>query len=248
MLSHRTSAQLLRVPGCSKNFVELTKRETLHHDLALSRLHRTSWLPREHITIVDGLRVTAIARCVFDLAGDPDIPYSRNLEVRAHQEEIHFLRMRRVFNNSLLHAGNTVAQQAEVLATLGRRGRAGTTLMRRLLENLTEGYVPTESELEDLFLDVCRAEGVEEPERQVEFGIDRPLGRVDCYFRPARVVVELDSRWHDTPEQAEADAWRDLQFAALGIQVVRIRWRRLVQEPERVMTLLKETLKVRIAA
>jgi hypothetical protein len=247
-LSHRTSAQLLGVPSFSKDVVELTKRETLHHELALSRLHRTSWLPPEHITVVDGLRVTSIARCVFDLAGDPDLPYSRNLEVRRHQEEVHLLRMRRVFNNSLLHAGNTIEKQAQVLATLGRRGRAGTTLMRRLLKDLTEGYVPTESELEDLFLDVCRSEGVGEPERQVEFGIERPIGRVDCYFRHARLVVELDSRWHDTPEQTEADAWRDLQFAAVGIQVIRIRWRRLVQEPERVMALLKQALAARVAA
>jgi very-short-patch-repair endonuclease len=61
-------------------------------------------------------------------------------------------------------------------------------------------------------------------------------------------VVELDSRWHDTPEEREADSWRDLQFAAIGIQVIRIRWRHLVQEPERVMALLKQALAARIAA
>jgi hypothetical protein len=248
VLSHRSAAQLLGIPGFAKDIVELTKRETLHHELVLARLHRTSWLPPEHITERGGLRLTAVARCVFDLAGDPDVPYSRNMEVRARQEEHHLLRMRRVFNNSLLHAGNTVEQQVQVLATLGRRGRAGTTLMRRLLEDLSEGYLPTESELEDLFLDVCRSEGIEEPERQVTFGIERPDGRVDCYFRRAQLVVELDSRWHDTPENREADGWRDLQFAALGIQVIRIRWRHLVQEPERVIALLEKALKARAAA
>src|SRR4051794_35937949 len=45
VLSHRSAAQLLGIPGFSKDVVELTKRETLHHDLVLSRLHRTSWLP-----------------------------------------------------------------------------------------------------------------------------------------------------------------------------------------------------------
>jgi hypothetical protein len=248
VLSHRTAAQLLGIPGFAKNIVELTKRETLHHELALARLHRTSWIPPEHITERMGLRVTSVARTVFDLAGDPDIRYSRNLEVRRHQEEVHLARMGRVFNNSILHAGNSVDQQAQVLATLGRRGRAGTTLMRRLLEDVSEGYVPTESELEDLFLDVCRAEGIDDPERQVEFGIECPQGRVDCYFRRARVVVELDSRWHDTPQQREADGWRDLQFAAQGIVVIRIRWRHLVQEPERVMSLLKQALETRSAA
>jgi hypothetical protein len=248
VLSHRTAAQLHGLPGFSKDVIELTKRETLRHDLVLSRLHRTSWLPLEHITERNGLRLTTVARCVFDLAGDPDTRYSRNLEIRARQEEIQLLRIRRVFNNSLLHAANTVDQQAHVLATLGRRGRAGTTLMRQLLEDLTEGYIPTESELEDLFLDVCRSEGIEEPERQVTFGVERPAGRVDCYFRRAELVVELDSRWHDTPENREADAWRDLQFAALGIHVIRIRWRQLVNEPERVMSLLRQALDARIAA
>ena len=248
VLSHRAAAQLHGLPGFARNVIELTKRETLRHDLVLSRLHRTSWMPPEHLTEREGLRVTTIARCVFDLAGDPDIPYSRNAEVRAHQEDIHLLRIRRVFNNSLLHSGNSVEQQVQVLATLGRRGRAGTTLMRRLLQDISEAYVPTESELEDLFLDVCRAEGLEDPERQVEFGIDRPEGRVDCYFRRARLVVELDSRWHDTTENREADGWRDLKFAALGIQVIRIRWRHLVHEPERVMALLKQALLARAAA
>src|SRR3954451_23012021 len=248
VLSHRTAAQLHGLPGFSKNVIELTKRETLHHELVLSRLHRTSWIPPEHVTQRDGLRLTTVARTVFDLAGDPDIRYSRNLEIRARQEEIHLLRIRRVFNNSLLHAGNTVDQQAHVLATLGRRGRAGTTLMRELLKDVTKDYVPTESELEDLFLDVCLSEGIEEPERQVTFGIERPEGRVDCYFRRARLVVELDSRWHDTPENRESDAWRDLQFAALGVLVIRIRWKQLVSEPERVMSLLKQALVARIAA
>jgi hypothetical protein len=247
VLSHRTAAQLHGLPGFARNVIELTKRETLRHDLELSRLHRTSWMPPEHVTEREGLRVTTIARCVFDLAGYPDIPYSHKAEVRARQEDIHLLRIRRVFNNSLLHAGNSVDQQVHVLATLGRRGRAGTTLMRRLLDDISEGYVPTESELEDLFIDVCRSEGVEEPERQVAFGIERPAGRVDCYFRRERLVVELDSRWHDTTENREADGWRDLKFAALGIQVIRIRWRHLVHQPERVMALLKQALLARAA-
>src|SRR3954452_24247589 len=61
VLSHRTAAQLLGIPGFSKDVVELTKRETLHHELALARLHRTSWLPPEHITERDGLRLTSVA-------------------------------------------------------------------------------------------------------------------------------------------------------------------------------------------
>src|SRR4051794_25998946 len=67
VLSHRSAAQVLGIAGFSRDVVELTMRGTLRHALVLSRLHRTSWLPPEHITKRRGLRVTTVARCVFEL-------------------------------------------------------------------------------------------------------------------------------------------------------------------------------------
>lgn len=244
-ISHQAAAQLLRLPGYTRQAVDVSRREVLHHSLKLGRLHNTSWLPSAHLTTIEGLPVTRIARCVFDLAGDPPSAYSRNPEIRARQLETHIKRVTRIFNNSLLYCGNTIEEQLHVVATLGRRGRPDTTVMRAITADLAPDHTPTESELEDLFLDTCHAYGIELPECQINLGVERPEGRVDFYYRRARLVVEVDSRWHDTPDNQVDDAWRDLRFAALGIQIVRIRWRNLVQDPERVMRELAAALDVR---
>ncbi len=67
------------------------------------------------------------------------------------------------------------------------------------------------------------AAGLEVPERQVDLGAGTWVGRVDFYFRRARLVVEIDSeRHHPSKLDAEADAERDAAMGAAGFRVLRI--------------------------
>jgi hypothetical protein len=208
-----------------------------------ARLHETAWLPPEHIETVRGLPVTTVPRTVFDLAGMTTFHWSRNPDVRERQMAVHAKRVGRLLDTTLQRFGNTVEAQNLVLAGLGRKGRAGTAVMRVVMAERTGHYVPTESELEDLFLEVCRAFGLPTPERQIEVGNDRPIGRVDFVFRAARLIVEVDGRpWHDSVTDIVSDNWRDLELEAAGWTVVRLRWRQLVDDPERVVRLLEQRL------
>ena len=166
--------------------------------------------------MIDGIPVTCVERTVFDIA-------AHSGERRARQL------VKRVVGRKL----TTMPKHAAVLTELGRRGRAGTRMLRAVLGALAEEPL-TESELEDLVLAVLRATGVELPERQVEVGGTRaPIGRIDFLYRLARIVIEADSkRWHGDWVATEEDHRRDAKLTAAGYHVIRTNWGQLVDEPE----------------
>jgi hypothetical protein len=243
VVSHRSAARLLGLPGRWGEVVEITKKRGWHHDVTLGRLHETSWLPPEHVVTVDGLACTTVARTVFDLAGDPE-PWERG---SPRGLAIHELRVRRLMNACLGRHGLTIEQQAAVLAALGKRGRPGSALVRALLTEFGPDHTPTESGLEDLFLSVVTAAGLEPPEKQVNVGTDHFIGRVDFVYREARLIIEVDSRWHDGPDDRERDRWRDNELHAAGWRVIRVRYRDLVTEPDRVVRLIRRALRTSAA-
>ena len=147
--------------------------------------------------------------------------------------------MERALDDAIVQRGLSTSELADVVATLGRRGRPGTTLMRRLMAERGEGYVATESELEDLVRAVLERYGLPLPERQRVLGDDHPVGRVDFVYLDARLVIEADSRRHHTALlDADQDRWRDLELTAAGFRVIRVTWHQLVHEPERFVAAL----------
>lgn len=134
----------------------------------------------------------------------------------------------------------SIAQLERVLAQLGGRGRGGTALFRELLDARGEGFVATESELEDLLFAVLQRFGLPLPAKQVVVGGDLPVGRVDFIYRDLRVIIEADSRKHHSALlDADRDRWRDLELAAAGFTVIRVSWRQLVDEPVRFVRALE---------
>jgi hypothetical protein len=244
-VSHQAAAQLLRLPGRWRDPVVVTKKRGWHHVVTTATCHETSWLPPEHVTTIDGLPCTTIARTLFDLAGDPK-PWERRSEAGL---AIHEKRIRRLMNNALRDKGLTIEKEAAVLAALGKRGRPGTALIRRLLVDMGPGYVPTESGLEELFFEVTAAYGLEPPEKQVRLGDDETFtGRVDFVYREARLIIEVDSELHDGPDDRDNDRWRDNELNAAGWHVVRVRYHDLIRQPARVARLIRTALRRAAAA
>lgn len=238
VLSHRTSASLQRAGRFSTNDIDvLVLEEGWHRDVDAHR-HRTTWLPPHHLTTVDGLPVTTLARTIFDLAGlvSPKRRARRLPSLSRAQVE-------RAMDDALSRTTN-IADLARVLAALGGRGRPGTVLMRELIEARSEGLNVTESDLEDLLLDVLAAHGVPRPVSQRNIGgSETPVGRVDFLFEHERVVIEADGRRHHTALlDADADRWRDLELAAAGFVVIRVTWGQLVNEPQRFVAALLAVL------
>jgi len=69
------------------------------------------------------------------------------------------------------------------------------------------------------------------------------VGRVDVAYAEARLLVELDSRrWHDTSTAFEDDRHRDNALVLAGWRVIRITWRMIHDEPDKVAELLRGLL------
>jgi|GEM_PF-529852 len=231
VVSHRSAAQLhgfwrYRHRGA----VEVTGREQHDHRVTLARLHRSALVPPSHRTVVAGFPVTTVARTCFDLCGDPEPGLRRGPEGR----QAHAVIMRQVLNDALGRRDLTVTQLAFVLATIGKRGRPGSALMRELLDGLPDDYIPLASDGESLVMELIDAFGIDQPERQVPMSdAEGWIGTVDFFWRVPMLVLEVDGRWHDGPIDQTHDRERDERLRALGLVVWRWRFRDLVREPSR---------------
>lgn len=239
VVGFRTAASLFHVGRFARAGIDILETEDRSHrrGAGSTAIHRTTWLPAHHRVVLDGLPATSLPRTLFDLASLVS-PARRRRGLVAVEEAA----VVRAIDDAL--AGPLrVDQLHRVVGELGRRGRPGTALMRRVVDERSEGYVATESELEDLVLAVLASAGVPLPVRQRNLGGTTPVGRVDFAYLGARVVVEADSRKHHTSlTDAEADRWRDLELAAAGFVVVRVTWRQLVTDPERFVAGLRKLL------
>lgn len=222
-LTRRAAASLLGIPGFERGPLETVTRECVDHVVTLSTLHRSSLLPPNHLTSVDGIPCTTLARTLFDLAA---------CERPA--------RVARAVDNALGQMGLSVGRLEEVFGTLAGRGRAGTRTMRRILDERGDGYVPTESELEALAVAVVAAAGEAPLRRQVVLGDDVPIGRVDFLDDRSRLVVEAQSRrFHSSWAAQVARMERHARLAALGYRVIEVTWWQLVNEPEVFISILR---------
>jgi hypothetical protein len=240
VVSHRSAARLHGMYHyVTTAAVEVTRVACMSHRMSLGRLHQTLSLPAEHITEINGFPVTTLARTCFDLAGDPDA----DIKGKAWCEEAHYRRIRRAWNDALARRGLTFFVQVSVLAALGKRGRSGTALSRRILGGWGPDYVPSESDAEDLYAELIDAHGLPDGARQVAFYDDDGfIGRVDRYYADVGVIVEIDSRWHDGPDDKSSDKIRDERLTALGYAVKRIYYGEMVLHPESTMSDLRRIL------
>lgn len=237
VLGQRTATSLHRVGQIVTNEIDVLEVEPTWHRPSPSDRRRTTLLPPEHRTVIDGFPVTSLARTLFDLCGL--VSPARRLRglpnLTAREVE-------RAMDDAIARS-MSIGKLEQVLARLGGRGRGGTVLFRALLDARGEGFVATESELEDLLFAVLLRFGLPLPSKQVVLGGDLPVGRVDFVYLGRRIVIEADSRKHHSALlDAERDRWRDLELAADGFTVVRVTWRQLIDEPERFIAALKRLL------
>ena len=117
-------------------------------------------------------------------------------------------------------------------------GRRGTGNLRRLLEDIDEPP-PTRSELERRFLGLVRSASLPSP---ITNGLVHGY-EVDFHWPDAKVIVETDGReTHDNPFAFERDRSRDLTLKLAEWEVIRISWRQLRDEPDKIVALLRAKL------
>jgi very-short-patch-repair endonuclease len=122
-------------------------------------------------------------------------------------------------------------------AQLRQAIRQAEVLGRRTGLQATE---PTRSELEHLFLRLCEHHRLQMPEVNVRVG---PY-EVDFLWREQRLIVETDGyRYHRGSQAFENDHQRDLVLRGAKLDVLRITFRQVTKEPDRVAALISRELR-----
>jgi very-short-patch-repair endonuclease len=181
--------------------------------------HRARNLHPEERDEVDGIPVCTVSRLLLDLA--PSMSPGRLMTALEDAEK-----------RGDLDAG-------AIRRVCGRnRGHRGA---RRLLRALAR-YAPpddTRSPLERRFSRFCRAQKLPIP----SFNVVVEGHDVDVLWPQARLIVELDSwKHHGTRGAFERDRARDAELMLAGYRVMRLTWRRLSEEPERVAGIIRRLL------
>lgn len=235
----RAAAALHGFPGADRRSLDVLQPECTVPNTKARTSRRTTRLPDRHVTTVEGFPVTTPERTLFDLAALTS-PQRR----RRGWAHLHARQVERMVDDALARDLVSTQSLTDVYRSLAGRGRAGTRLMRQWLEERGEGYVATESALEDKFVELLKAHGLPQPRRQVELGsAEAFIGRVDFFFDEARLVVEADGRrYHSQRTPTLADRERELKLLAEGWQLLRVDWVQLVDHGPAVARHLRQIL------
>ena len=189
------------------------------------RIRRLLLQPDE-ITVVHGIPATTVARTLLDLAALGDHIVDKALR------QAEFLR---------------VFDLAEVYRLLDRYPRRrGTAHLRRAIRAFADSDIRTRSEMEERFHALVLDANLPRPEVNGTVALDEIRIEADAVWREAKLIVELDGRQaHMTRQAFETDRERDRLAALAGWLVVRITWRQLTAQPQRVMRDLRLLLEQR---
>jgi hypothetical protein len=220
VLSYRSAAALWGIRPTGASPIDVTTPRGQYPRRGI-QFHRTS-LPEDEVTLKDGIPVTTVPRALFDLAA---VLRPRQLERALNEAEV----LRLWDGLSLL----------DLLRRYPRRH--GSRTVRAVLGAREAGATLTRSELEVLFLEFVDWARLPHPQTNVTVeGFE-----VDCVWREARVVVELDGRsTHATLAAFERDRERDRVLLAAGWHPVRVTWRQLALTPYRLAIDLRTLLGV----
>ncbi|HJU52899.1 MAG TPA: DUF559 domain-containing protein [Acidimicrobiia bacterium] len=109
-----------------------------------------------------------------------------------------------------------------LLKRLGRSGRDGTVLMRKLRKERPDDWTPPASNLESRFGEIMEPYGFRF-RRQVDIGDEEWSGRVDFLADDLPLIVEiLSERYHSSLTDRARDEARRARHASMGFLVVEV--------------------------
>ena len=183
----------------------------LHHQLAR--------LGREHVTTLGGIPVVRPEVVVLQLAAS-----------------VHPLRAAAALDSMWRRRLTSGPSLRVALDRLAGSGRNGVTVMRELLDERGDDYVPPASNLERRFETVLRQAGEPPMRRQVDTGGDRWVGRVDFRDPDHPLLVEVQSEtYHSALVDKEHDERRLRDLRAAGFEVVEVTDQQVWHRPDEVV-------------
>jgi hypothetical protein len=227
VVSHQSAAHMWELMDRRPELPHVTTSAGRWRSKAFN-VHRSGDLAPEHVDAIRGIPVTIPSRTVVDLGAT----------VSAKAVAVIFGRV--------LRDGMVTLREFEcLLADIGRQGRAGVGVARKLVEERREWDGDNESVLEDEFRRLVSRAGLPSPVGQFEIRDHSGLfvGRADFAFPEQRLAIELDGyRYHSDPETFVRDRNRQNRLLLAGYRVLRYTARDLRQTPERVVADLVRSL------
>lgn len=226
VVSHEAAAQLHGLTDVPRDRPTVTVGRSAAHEFSVVTVRRSADLRTGHLTEIDSLPVTTVARTIVDLSAVlPPAALERALDAA--------VAARRVTHREI----------RQVLEQVARRGKPGIGVLRELLDAREMEPEMGHSELERRFVTLVREAGMAMPESQVAVPWLSQWERVDFAYPERRLALELDgSAWHTDAAAWERDRRRDQLAAADGWQVVRFTWRQVVDDPDGVVATLRSVI------
>ena len=181
-------------------------------------------LAPDEVTSLDGIPITTVARTLLDLATVLD---RHRLAKAIDEAEVRGL-------------GDRLSLPA-LLERYPRR--RGTAQLRAILAAKRIGLDIPHTDLEIEFLALIDRHRLPPPKVNAWLTVGERSFEVDCLWREAHLIVELDGRAvHGTADAFEADRERDRILLADGWRVMRVTWRQLLHDPAGVTRDLRAAL------
>jgi very-short-patch-repair endonuclease len=220
-VSHRAAAhewELAEFP----DLVEIVTPRAQWPRLRGVRVHRSTDLRPDHVTVRHGFPITKPPRTLVDLGQSAPWAVADALE------------------RGLTAKLFGLAAADVVLDDLGRKGRTGVGVLRQALDNRALGRDVPESLLEVRMARLIKRHGIPMPEYQ---HVVVPGIRVDFAYPDRKIAIEVDGFGiHGTPAALSADLERQNRLVALGWIVLRFTWKQVVKQPDQVARTLLVTL------
>jgi very-short-patch-repair endonuclease len=171
--------------------------------------HRSKLITHADVVVVHRLRVTSPAWTLLDLA---KIATEREAE--------------RALDEALARRLVSLTKLNDLLARTKLHG--GQRPLGRLVRSHERPRALTRSEAEERMLALIR--GANLPPAQLNVQV---CGyEVDFYWPEKRLVIEVDGyAWHSSRTAFERDRHKGIALAGAGIELVRVSWRQIVDEP-----------------
>lgn len=139
----------------------------------------------------------------------------------------------------------SLSEVTQLRDALGRPGRTGAGIVRRIIEERLLTADSEESLLEARFVDLTRRHDLARPTFQHEvWHSGRFVARVDASYPDLLLAIEVDGyESHSSPEAFQRDRSRQNHLVALGWTVLRFTWHDVVHDPSSVATTIRNTIR-----
>lgn len=211
------------ITGCRPGRPEITVPYSGRATSSLAVVRRRSDFTAIHTVTVDRIPAASVAETLFDLSN-----------------RLPRLALEGAVDDCLVRSAVSVEGLHVVLERISGSRLKGTKAFRETVVDLTDDYVPTESELERMLLRVIDDPRVPNVNRQARLAWWPVLPhRVDAVIPDWRLILEADGRAHHTKRaDFERDRQRDNLAAAHGYRVMRFTYRALTKDPAGVLHLV----------